>query len=285
MKINDALKERLVTWSLPLDALPPNEAFPAPGSLSASLAAVLPDDVPVDVAVSAELVSHFVTAAVDIWLRAVHSFLVSAALTKTSPIWSSVSGYYSSHYAVRGFAHLLGYFQLFQRKRIASLSVAPEAALNCNFTDKKGARDAEHKLYWRLAKNSDLLKGDGLFTENRTDSDESDVRHRSFANYADHLMAYPAFAPLNEQDLKDRIDQISKIVFDAPPIPRFSKFPDVEYVQLIAYHRLIAFRRLLDESLGDTNRFWNENRNPFFVAEYMNFQLADGFDLTLFGAA
>lgn len=281
MKVDDALKEQLLSWFLPLDAAAPDSVFPPPGSLSNALSGLLPADVPADVPVTAALVAHFMTAAIDIWLRSVHSFLVSAALTKTSPIWASVSGYYSSHYSVRGIAHLLGYFQMFQKKRIAQIS-SDGQAVGCGFTSKR-AGDAEHKFYWKITKNTNLLREDGLFTENRVDSDESDIRHRNFANYADHLLDYPDFAPLDETDLKDRIDQISKIVFDAPPIPRFSKFPDLEYVQLIAYHRLVALRRLLDEVLGSTNRFWNANRNPAFVADYMNFQLTEGFDLTQFG--
>lgn len=63
----------------------------------------------------------FTTAAVDMWLRGVHSFLISVSLTNASPIWASVSGYYSSHYVVRAFAHLLGYFQLYRLERIIYL--------------------------------------------------------------------------------------------------------------------------------------------------------------------
>jgi hypothetical protein len=81
---------------------------------------------------------------------------------------------------------------------------------------------------------------------------------------------------LDEQTLRDRIEYISKIVFDAPPLPRFSKFPDIEYVQLIAYHRIIKFRKLLDEALGGRNRFWNVYRNPSFAIGFMDFQLTEG---------
>src|SRR3989344_7964975 len=54
----------------------------------------------------------FATAAVEMWLRAVHSFLISSSLEKASPIWSSISGYYASHYVMRAFAHLHGHFLL-----------------------------------------------------------------------------------------------------------------------------------------------------------------------------
>ena len=111
---------------------------------------------------------------------------------------------------------------------------------------------------------------------NIPDSEKSDIRHRNHANYADHLSGYPVFKPLDEVALKERIGFISKIVFDAPPVPRFSKFPDIEYVQLIAYHRIVSFRRLLDEVLGGKNRFWKVNRNPTFASGYIDFQLAEG---------
>jgi hypothetical protein len=87
--------------------------------------------------------------------------------------------------------------------------------------------------------------------------------------------SYPAFSVFDKQVLKDRIDQISKIVCHAPPFPRIEKYPDLEYVQLIAYHRIIRFRRLLDDVLEGRNSFWEMHRNPAFAAEFMDFQLAE----------
>jgi len=125
-----------------------------------------------------------------------------------------------------------------------------------------------------------MFAGDGFFSQNNPSSDESDVRHRNHANYADHLAGYPTFTPLDKEALKIRIQYISKIVFDAPPLPRFSEFPDLEFVQLIAYHRIIKFRRLLDEVLGGKNRFWMVHRTPSFASQYMDFQLAEGVGLS-----
>ena len=65
-----------------------------------------------------------------------------------------------------------------------------------------------------------------------------------------------------------------------PPLPRFSKFPDLEYVQVIAYHRIVRFRQLLDEVLGGKNRFWNVHRSPSFSVGYVDFQLVEGGALT-----
>jgi hypothetical protein len=165
------------------------------------------------------------------------------------------------------------YFQLFRMKRIVQLNLQ-EGRYICSF-DTKNAGDAEHKLYWKLLKNHAMFKSDEYFTQNSPDSETSDVRHRNHANYADHLCVYPTFRPLETEAMKARIEYISKIVFDAPPLPRFSKFPDVEYVQLIAYHRIVAFRALLDEVLGGKNRFWNVHRNPAFASDFMDFQLTE----------
>jgi hypothetical protein len=147
----------------------------------------------------------------------------------------------------------------------------------CSF-EKKNANDGEHKLYWKLLKQNAAFASDKLFTLNDSSSEDSDVRHRNHANYADHIGGFVAFKPLDERATKERIEYISKIAFDTPPLPRFSQFPDVEYVQLIAYHRLVHFRRLLDEVLGGKNRFWSVHRNPSFASEFIDFQLVKGSD-------
>jgi hypothetical protein len=273
--IDEPFRKQLLATFDPLKTAAAAKAFPPPRTLSDSLAKL----VPLGGASSTRNVeikdaSHFSTAAVDMWLRSVHSFLISASLTEASPIWASVAGYYSSHYAVRGVAHLLGYFQLFRKKRVVALSMN-NSRFVCAFRSKD-ANDAEHKLYWKIVKQSGVFQGDGFFPENNPDSEDSDVRHRNHANYADHLFIYPVFKPLSETALKNRIEFISKIVFDTPPLPRFSKFPDLAYVQLVAYHRLVRFRSTLDETLDGKNRFWNVHRNPSFASDLMDFQLAQG---------
>jgi hypothetical protein len=250
------------------------KAFPAPTTLSKMLEKMAPSKSTgsSDRNIDAKGASCFATAAVEVWLRGVHSFLVSASLTEASPLWASVSGYYSSHYTVRGIAHLLGYFQLFNRRKIVRLKLEAGHYV-CTFMSK-GANDGEHKLYWRLVKDSTDFRGDELFTQ-REDPQYADALHRNHANYADHVDAIPRFKPLDEDALKQRIEYISKIVIDAPLLPRVGEFPDLERVQLIAYHRLVRFRRLLDELLGGKNRFWNVHRNPSFAAGYIDFQLAE----------
>ena len=209
------------------------------------------------------------------WLRAVHSFLISAALTEASPIWASVSGYYSSHYTVRGLAHLLGYFQLFRRKMIVQLRLE-DGRYICSYKSKK-------KCGWGTSAILEIGEAELLLwrrwpfyrkqSPNRTPPNS---RHRNHANYADHLAGYPRFRPLNAETLQERIEYISKIALDAAPLPRTSKFPDLEFVQLIAYHRIVKFRRTVDEVLGGKNKFWKVHRNPSFAGDYMDFQLAEG---------
>jgi hypothetical protein len=276
MSIDESVRQQLQATFAPLNSVAAANAFPAPSTLSKNLEKLIPKDGTTRRNVDKNIASYFSTAAVDMWLRSVHSFLISASLTEASPIWASVTGYYSSHYSVRGLAHLLGHFQLYRRKRLVELKWE-NARFVCVFKSKD-AGDAEHKLYWKILKQNIMFQGDGIFTENKPDADDSDVRHRNHANYSDHLALYPVFKPLDEQVLKDRIEYISKIVFNAPPLPRFSNFPDIEYVQLVAYHRIVRFRRLLDEALGGKNRFWNVYRNPSFTTGLMNFQLteADG---------
>lgn len=274
MIVDTALRTQLIATFKLLNTVAAAKAFPEPTTLSKTLENIIPTDNTVDRNIDAKGACYFATAAVEIWLRSVHSFLISASLTEASPIWASVSGYYASHYVVRGLAHLLGYFQLFRRKRIVRLRLQGGQYI-CSFTSKK-ANEGEHKLYWKLIKQNAEFAGDEFFTENSADSDQSDVGHRNHANYSDHIYSYPTFKPLDKKALRERIEYISKIALDAPPLPRLNNFPDIEYVQLIAYHRIVKFRRLLDELLGGKNRFWNVHRNPSFATGYMDFQLAEG---------
>src|SRR5258707_1288637 len=107
MNIDDVLRARIVATFLPLNDVAAVGAFPPPRTLSEDLEKSIPKGKSADANITQRSASHFATAAVDIWLRSVHSFLVSASLTETSPMWASVVGYYASHYSVRGLAHLL----------------------------------------------------------------------------------------------------------------------------------------------------------------------------------
>jgi hypothetical protein len=225
------------------------------------------------IAIPPKVAVAFATAAVDIWLRAVHGFLISCALTGASPIWASATGYYSSHYSVRAIAHLLGYFQLFRKKRIVALNVSGPG-YSCQ-VQSKGAGDREHRFYWRVVKQHPQFASDGLFTQNEAGTEATDVGHRDRANYADHVAQHPNFQVMSLEVLRQRIAYISQIRFDTPPIPRISRFPDIEAVQVVAYHRIVRFRQLLDESIGPKNRFWNVHRQPSWTEGLINFQLTE----------
>jgi hypothetical protein len=276
IQINAELRAHIQSTFEPLKMKAAARAFPSQDILSNSIEQWIKNKNGNTVNLPPENVKLFATAAVDMWLRAVHSFLISASLTKASPIWSAVSGYYASHYCVRALAHLLGHFQSFRVGKIAQLEFHDKRG-KCSFRTKE-ARDREHKFYWKLVKGNPNFSADPLFRNNveETDSVLPEVKHRDLANYCDHLSSYlPKFIPLNEEILKNRIAIIESMYFDAPPSPQKSKFPDVESVQILAYHRIVRFRDVVNEVLGDSNRFWKVHRNPAWTAGFTNFQLAE----------
>ncbi len=269
--------DRRITIAFKLLEKTPAGSFPVPSALSGALEKLVPGATQSPrIDVEPKIAALFTTAAVELWIRATHSFLVSAALTKTSPIWASVTGYYSSHYSVRAYAHLLGHFQLFARKKVVHLSIDEGDKFRCNF-EQKNKFGREHEFYWRTVKKEEPFKSSQLFTLNEriTPTGESDCRHREKANYADHLSGdLPAFNSLREADLKDRLDRLSKIDATVPQIPRADKFPDVDRVQLVAYQRLVHFRRTVDRNVDmKKNRFWKKNRDPQWATNWINFQL------------
>jgi hypothetical protein len=273
-KIDANLAAHVAEAFAPLNTHAAANAFPATASLSTTLDKATPAGAAsvVPYAKTAAIAEMFTTAAVDMWMRGVHSFLISTSLTNVSPIWASVTGYYSSHYTVRSIAHLLGFFQLFGRKRIVRLEYTGGRFV-CTF-DRKARDDREHRFYWKVVKANALFASDPFFTENLP-GDESDVAHRDRANYADHLPAFPMFRPLNAEAVKSRIERISDIEFSAPPIPKVSLYPDVQSVQVIAYHRLVRFRELVDAVVGTGNRFWSVHRDPPWARDFLDYQLVE----------
>jgi len=215
----------------------------------------------------------FATAAVEVWLRSIHSFLISISLTKASPIWSSVAGYYSSHYSVRAFAHLFGLFHLHKRRRVVRLE--RDANRFVFRIEKKNAGDREHKLYWKYVKEHPQLAKDPFFYASQDDQPRSDGSHRNKANYSDHVDRFPVFLPLEAEYLEERVERISTIEFSDVPVPDAEDFPDIDNVQVIAYHRIVKFRQLVDEALGTGNRFWRVQRNPSWCPGALTFSVVD----------
>jgi hypothetical protein len=244
-------------------------AFPSPGALSDLLSKYIdPSPAPKIVAATPKIRDYFATAAVEMWLRSVHSFLISASLTKASPIWSSVSGYYSSHYTVRAFAHLFGIFQLHKKGKIIRLDKD-----GAHFVIEKKGNEGEHKFYWKEIIKHPQLASDPFFYINL--EDQRDGGHRNKINYWDHIGRYPSFQTLDMQTLQDRVQRISTIPFTSVPTPRpdDDHFPDIDNVQIIAYHRLVKFRNLVDE-VCSSNRFWKVQRTPSWCpSTLMNFSI------------
>src|SRR5579863_10259984 len=99
--MNSALQKQIAVMFSPLNNLSAANAFPAVGALSDLLTTSCAPFTQQTVAAKPNDMKVFATAAVEMWLRAVHSFVISTSLTEASPLWSSVAGYYSSHYSVR----------------------------------------------------------------------------------------------------------------------------------------------------------------------------------------
>jgi len=263
-----------------LNRQPAAGSFPEPGTLAELLSkhVVISSPTPI-LAATPQLLTCFATAAVEMWLRAVHSFLISASLTKASPIWASVAGYYSSHYSVRAFAHLFGVIQLHNKKLIVRLD-KDGTRLVFRFEKKHGS-DGEHKFYWRFVSEHPQLSSDQFFYPNQ--EDQVDGGHRNKVNYWDHICKYPVFQPLDLRFLKERVERISGIEFSSVPKPNkdANRFPDTESVQIVAYHRIVKFRKLLDEICAG-NRFWKVYRTPAWCLDTINFSVVDSVFLALY---
>jgi hypothetical protein len=192
-----------------------------------------------------------------------------------------VTGYYSSHYSIRSIAHLLGLFCLYGQKRVVQWQLVDGRNI-CTFR-KKGGGEREHKLYWNWVKQDEHFNSDPLFRQYNHGIDESDVRHRDWANYSDHLYAhYPVFRAVDLDSLRERAQIISRMEYIDPPIPDIRRFVDLDAVQIMAYRRLVRCRQFIDEAIGGQNRFWKVHRNPPFAANLLSFQLVESRGLSAF---
>lgn len=217
----------------------------------------------------------FGSAAVEMWLRAVHSFLISNSMMKASPIWSSVAGYYASHYVMRAFSHILGHFLLGRDHLIVQVKLQ-NGGYSC--VSKKSS-PTEHQYYWGLPNREIGAAGTVLFSENKPIKDPksecTDGSHRVFANYFDHVNSFTNFEPVNEGYLKTRIEQLSGLVTDSPALPDHNKYPDLDAVHLIAYARIVEFRTCMDNLVGANHKYWAYFREPSWFAKYMDYQVPE----------
>lgn len=255
----------------------PAHNLPPPGSLAGELRRRLSNSSHSTVVAPPSLFRMWALAGIEMWQRAVHSFLISTCLTEASPTWASIVGYYSSHYTVRGLAHLLGYFQLFRDKKVVKLYIENGQRV---FTAQSKKSEREHRYYWTVVKQSSDFQNDPFFVFNDESTSVSDGGHRSYANYVDLLNRFPVFTNLEAEQLKRRIRILSEIEISAVPIPDREHFPDIESVQLVAYHRIVRFRSHLDKLLGGDNRIWGVHRNPPWARDWVDYQVTEPAFLT-----
>ncbi|HKO99183.1 MAG TPA: hypothetical protein VJU86_19445 [Pyrinomonadaceae bacterium] len=253
-----------------LDSPGASLAFPAPGTLSDEL------NVLIDSGGASLVLSHtkshmLASGSVEMWHRAIHSFLWSVTLTETSPLWASVIGYYASHYVMRAFAHSMGIFKSFTAKKAIQIEmVGAQFVLSC-FTSDKG----EHPFYWNAVKGYRRFATNPLFYENHLRSMDSDSAHRTFANYTDHVNS---FKPMKCPDLGWVMEYIEKIshfrLGSSVKKPSRDEYPDLQDVQILAFQRIVAFNDFLDERIP-RNRFWRTHRRPPWCKDVMLFEIED----------
>jgi len=243
--------------------------FPPKGALSAALTAVC-DGNPAVTILPHQQIYLFSTAGVEMWHRAIHSFLWSVALTKGSPLWSSVTGYYASHFVMRAFANIFGIAKLFQAKRCIQVFI-DHGQFACSTIASK---DGEHAFYWKAVKGYPDFLGNPLFRLNSERDHKSESSHRTFANYVDHISS---FLPLQFPDVEvvaDKVERISRIRLHSVAPPSRDDYPDLENVQILAYQRIVTFRDFLDERLTN-NDFWDAHRNPNWCENVMMYKIED----------
>jgi hypothetical protein len=216
--------------------------------------------------------SLLASAGVEMWHRAIHSFLCSVALTKSSPLWASVSGYYSSHFVMRAFAHSMGIFKSFSQKKVIQVTIE-NGQFVCTPLIWNG-NGGEHPFYWKAVKGHPNLLNNDLFRENSERDIKSDSSHRTFANYIDHFNSFVPldFPPMN--DVADNVERISRIRLHSVTSPSRDNFPDLQNVQILAFQRIIAFQDFLDDKVPK-NRFWKAHRRPSWCKNVMLYQVEE----------
>lgn len=250
--------------------------FPKPGTLSRRFSELIAGSA-VGATLSHQHSQMLASAGVEMWHRAIHSFLWSVALTESSPLWSSISGYYASHFVMRAFAHSMGIFKSFTR-RMAIQVVIRNGHFTCVQLSDSGG---EHAFYWKVVKGHPALLPNPLFRENneREDNkkeDRSDAIHRNFANYSDHLDSFRAVSFPGNDEFEDRLEKISRIrrYSVTAPTPQRDDFPDIAKVQVLAFQRIVAFHDFLDAKVSG-NRFWRAHRRPTWCKDILSFQVQD----------
>jgi hypothetical protein len=242
--------------------------FPKPGTLAQHLSDLI------RVAGSTPILQHhrsqlLASASVEMWHRAIHSFLWSLALTEESKLWASISGYYASHFVMRAFAHAMGFFKCFTDRKIVQV-VVHKGQFVCSLLEAKDA--GEHAFYWKVVKDHPSLTGNPLFRGNSERDKKSDSAHRNFANYTDHVNSFVALGFPTLGKVTENVEKISRIRLHSVTEPSREDFPDLFNVQILAFQRIVAFHDFLDERIPK-NRFWRAHRRPAWCNNVMSFQV------------
>ena len=240
--------------------------FPEKKSLAKHVAKLIEDSTPTILHTNASL---FASASVEMWQWAVHSFLWSVALTKYSEIWSSVTGYYASHYVMRAFAHAFGFFKSFSGKKVVQISIRAGHFVVSVLDEKERG---EHSFYWKVVKKHPEFSHNPLFRSNSEKDRTSDCSHRNDANYTDHIGNFDKSGFPRAVELVESVEKISHIRRFA--VTEVGEYPNLSNVQILAYQRIVTFRDFLDKRLPN-NHFWRTHKFPNWCRGIITFELHD----------
>jgi len=215
--------------------------------------------------------SLFASSSVEMWHRAIHSFLLSVALTETSPLWASVTGYYASHFVMRAVCHSIGVFKLFSRRSIVQVILR-----NGNFVCSmvSGGERGEHAFYWNVARQHPNFSANPLFRDNSERNLASDSAHRNFANYTDHVGRFTRLSFPLSQEISLNVEKISRIRLHSVTEPSREDYPDLFNVQILAFQRIVSFHDFLETRVPG-NRFWRAHRRPSWCDGIMVYQVEE----------
>ncbi len=213
------------------------------------------------------------TASVEMWHRAIHSFLLSVAVTDRSRLWASVAGYYSSHYVMRAFAYSMGLFKSFIEGAAIQVVILDEN-LSCLKLEGEKYKKGEHSFYWMVVKEHPAIRPNALFRINPPKSEKSESFHRTTANYTDHVNDFTRLVFPDGASMRESVQRISRMRrnLDTNSSIELNGYPDVINVQILAFQRIIAYRDYFDQKVSD-NRFWKAHRTPQWARDTMLYQV------------
>jgi hypothetical protein len=244
----------------------PNMGFPHAATLSEEFKSLICEVAPTLAHTKWRLLA---AAGVEMWHRAIHSFLCSVALSEMSPLWSSVVGYYASHYVMRAFAHSMGIFKSFSAKQDIQVEFAGN---HFSVRFEKANNRGEHNFYWYVVKGHPKFIGDPLFRYNSERAAYAESQHRSFANYADCIDSFATLRPRSIVEISMDVEKISGIRLGSVGRPEVDKYPDLLTLQVLAFHRIVAFQTFIDDRI-ENNPFWRTHRSQFGARISCHFKL------------